>query len=259
MVKQPYYVIDFSAASCMFEIRVNDTPLISMNVPSQVATVIPINYAILSSGKQQLKTSILPILGETSVSENAFFKYAIQSFDAANDLKFDTQLNEFEIPKITKEKLVPIVINTTDFETTIPFKLQPIWEQGKNLPKIQGLNKKLSGAYLELADLVSNKHFKILKEKLLVRENNMATSMYLSKRESEARINGIIDDFKNGFDLPDLADDALVVYSSYGKKAALKRPNGEPALSFKNVRKKEQIMLDIEFYLPKNSEEFQVV
>lgn len=259
MTKQPYYMVDFSAASCMFEIRINDTPIISMNIPGQVSTRIPINYALLTSGKQQVKTSILPILGETSISENTFFKYTIQSFDAANDLRFDNQLYEFEFPKISKEKLVPIVVNTTDFEANIPFRLQPIWEQGKSLTQIKELKKRLSGAYLELGGIISNRNFHTLKERLNARENNMATSMYLSQEESEARINGVIDDFKNGFDVANLADDAFVVYSAYGKKASLKRPNGEPALSFVNKSKKEQIMLDIEFYLPKNSNEFEII
>ena len=35
MKNQPYHVIDFSASACLFEIRVNDYPVIHMNVEGQ--------------------------------------------------------------------------------------------------------------------------------------------------------------------------------------------------------------------------------
>lgn len=62
MLKQPYYMLDFSASACLFEIRINDYPVIHMNIPGQIATSIPINYAILNSGIQNILVTILQLL-----------------------------------------------------------------------------------------------------------------------------------------------------------------------------------------------------
>ncbi|MBF8455572.1 hypothetical protein IV494_00115 [Kaistella sp. G5-32] len=47
MIKKPYYMIDFSASACLFEIRINDYPVAHMDIAGQVASTIPINFAIL--------------------------------------------------------------------------------------------------------------------------------------------------------------------------------------------------------------------
>ena len=43
---KPYYMIDFSASACLFEIRINDYPVIQMNIEGRVSSMIPINYAL---------------------------------------------------------------------------------------------------------------------------------------------------------------------------------------------------------------------
>lgn len=50
-------MIDFSSSACLFEIRVNDYPVIHMNVERQVARMIPINFAILESGVKSLSVT----------------------------------------------------------------------------------------------------------------------------------------------------------------------------------------------------------
>lgn len=75
---QPYYTIDFSAAACMFEIRVNDYPVLTLNIEGQVAINIPINFAILDKGKQTISAVVLPILGETILNPNAALHFTSQ-------------------------------------------------------------------------------------------------------------------------------------------------------------------------------------
>lgn len=57
-------MIDFSASACLFEIRINDYPVIHMNVEGQAASIVPINYAILKSGIQTVSVAILPNIGD---------------------------------------------------------------------------------------------------------------------------------------------------------------------------------------------------
>ncbi len=39
-------MLEFTAISCMFEIRVNDNPVLTMNLSGQASSGFPINYAI---------------------------------------------------------------------------------------------------------------------------------------------------------------------------------------------------------------------
>lgn len=67
MTNQPYHMIDFSASACLFDIRINDYPVIHMNVEGQVASTVPINYAILKSDVQTVSVTILPNIGDAEL------------------------------------------------------------------------------------------------------------------------------------------------------------------------------------------------
>jgi hypothetical protein len=259
MIDQPYYIIDFSAVSCMFEIRVNDISVIWMNIPGQVSTRIPINFSISKTGIQEVTVKLLPILGGINLSENTEFKYTIQCFDASNNLSFKSDILEYTFPKIKKNDLLPIKVKVSTFNIEVPYVLSEPWKEGEILTKVKEVKKKLIKSYLEIGNLIANSNFELFKEKIKNRETLMAKSMYLSSKESTRRLDSLIYDFKNGFNNVKLSNDVVVIYSAYNKKASLKRANGEHALSFINVNKKEQIMLDIEFYLPKGSDEFDII
>jgi len=257
---EPYYMIDFSASACMFEIRVNDTPLITMNIEGQAATKIPINQAISKSGKQEITIKMLPLLGKSSLSSVAQLNCTIQLYEVFNNyFTFNKQLEGYESPKIDEEKVVPLLINTTTFDAKIPYQLRDHWKSGQDLNNIDDLDLKLRKAYLLLGKIINEDKYDLFSKKMANREFNMATSMYLSDKASKSRLNGLITDFKNGFNVMSLSENAIVILSAYGKKAALKKPNGEPALSFINKVSKEELMLDVEFYLPEGSDQFEII
>lgn len=63
------------------------------------------------------------------------------------------------------------------------------------------------------------------------REKNMATAMYLSDADANARINSLITDSQNGFlPMPLKYDKVLKIYGN-GKLATYRKKNGEPAFS----------------------------
>ncbi len=260
MIKEPYYMINFSAAACLFEIRVNDIPVTTLDTKGQIATRIPINYAISESGKQEVSIKILPISGTSKLSEAAALSYTIELYDVnGNNFNFKNQYKGYQSPKIDKEKIIPILTHKTTFEAKIPYQLKDHWKEGQNLKDIDNLNVKIRNTYLRLGKLISNGNYDLLAKKMENREYNMATAMYLSSKEAKARIASLINDLKNGYNFMMLDEKAVPVVSAYGKKVALKKPNGEPALSFGNKEKNEQIMLDIEYYLPKNTSDFEII
>lgn len=259
-IQEPYYMINFSAAACLFEIRVNDTPVISMNIKGQASTKIPINFAIAKSGVQEVSIKVLPLPGSIKLSPAAELSYSVELYDVTNNkFSFKEEHTEYKSPKVEKEKIIPTITNTTTFKATIPYQLKDYWKEGQELKDIDDLGIKIRNTYARLGKIISDGNYDLFAKKMENREYNMATSMYLSPNESKARVEGLINDFKNGFDFMMIDEKAIAVLSAYGKKVALKTVNGEPALSFGNKELNEQIMLDIEFYLPQNTTEFEII
>jgi len=79
---QPYYLLEFRAITCLFEIRVNDTPVFSLTLDNkQFHTTLPINHAIHQPGPVEVSIKILPIPGETQLRSEASLFYEIQLYD----------------------------------------------------------------------------------------------------------------------------------------------------------------------------------
>lgn len=254
----PYYTIDFSASACMFEIRVNDYPAIMMNIESQVASTIPINYTILKSGKQTISLTILPLLGETQLDINANVKFDIKLFDVTNDFIFKEMFGAYQSKKIEEDKILPVINYHSTFVAEVPYELKA-WENGKNLKDIKDLNKKLFKAYADISEYIKSKKYDSFVKVIAKREENMAKSMYLSKEEALSRTNELIEDFKNGFKIMPIDSTSILHICGNGKVASFKKTNGESALYLLNKDTQEELMLDITFYIPEGKTEFEVI
>lgn len=257
MNEQPYYMINFSASACKFEILINDYPVISMNVEGQVATTLPINYSILESGKQVVSHKIFPLLGETSIHEKAELKYDIKLFDVSNDFVFKEQFWEYKSEPIEDKKL-PVITFSKSFNAKVPYKLEA-WQNGTVLKNDDNHKEKLHLAYNEIINLINKEDYSGFQKKIATREHNMATSMYLSKSEADSRIVELIEDFKSGFKTIPVDKNLVFHVYGFGKVAMLKKINGEPGLSLVNEKTGEELMLDISFYMPKGSDKFEIV
>lgn len=250
-------MIDFSASACLFEIRINDYPVIHMDIEGQVASTIPINFAILESGKQSLSLTVMPNFGETKLNPKADLKFNLKLFDVANDFVFEKQFGEYQ-SKTIDEKSTPLIKYGNIFEAEVPYKLEA-WQNGINLQDLDDSREKLSSAYKKLAQLIERKQFDEYKKLISQRENNMASSMYLSKSESTERIDDLIQDFNAGFKMKPIAEDSVMFLYGQSKVAMLKKPNGESALYLVNTETEEELMLDVAFYVPEGKTDFEII
>lgn len=257
MIQQPYYMIDFSASACKFEILINDYPVISMNIEGQVATSLPINYAILESGEQIVSHKIFPLLGETSIHEKAELKYDIKLFDVLNDFVFKEQFVNYKSEPIEDKKL-PIITSSKKFTAKVPYKLEA-WQNGIVLKNDEKHKEKLQFAYNEIINLINKGDYSSFQKKIANREYNMTASMYLDKSESDARVDELVTDFKNGFSTLPVDENSVFHIYGFGKVAMIKKLNGESGLSLINHKTGEELMLDISFYIPKGSDKFEVI
>lgn len=256
-MKNNYYMIDFSASACLFEIRVNDYPVIHMNVEGQVGSTIPINYAILKSGIQSISVTILPNIGELQMHPKSEVKFNIKLFDVANDFVFQKQFGDYQSKAVEEQKL-PIIKYANVFEAEVTYKLDA-WQNGVDLNDIDDCKEKLELAYDKIIKMIQNNQFDDYTKLISKREENMAISMYLTKTESEARISELSDDFKSGFKIQPISQDAVMFVCAENKVAFLKKINGESALFLKNEDTEEELILDISFYIPEGKKKFVVI
>lgn len=257
MPKQPYYMIDFSASACLFEIRINDYPVVHMNIEGQVSTMIPVNFAILETGVQSISATVFPNVGDTQLHPKSELKFNIKLFDVTNDFVFDKQFGDYQSESIGEKKL-PLIKYVNSFQADVPYKLEA-WQRGRNLNDVDDCKKKIESAYNKIIRMIQDGQFDVYKQLIFNRENNMAISMYLTKDESEKRIEELIQDFNSGFKVQPVSKDAVMFMYANNKVAVLKRPNGEPALYLENSETEEELMLDISFYIPEGKEEFVVI
>lgn len=254
----PYYMIDFSASACMFEIRINDYPVITQNLEGQVSTLIPINYAILENGEQTISATMLPVLGEMQLHPKANLRFKVMLFDVTNDFVFKEQFEEYQSENIGDQQL-PIIKKRGVFKAEVPYKLEA-WQNGVDLNDVKDIKQKLFSAYYSLSKIISSEKYDVFQEKISNRESNMATSMYLAKKEAELRVSDLISDFGSGFQIvPIIKENTVLCIYANGKAAALKKLNGESALYLFNEKRKEELMLDLTFYIPDGKSDFEII
>ncbi|AIZ42794.1 hypothetical protein [Cellulophaga baltica] len=258
-MEKPHYVIQFSAAQCMFEIRVNDIIVVTLNLEEQAMTIIPFNYAITDLGKQIITVRILPVFGEIHLRNTAEFYYDVLLYDVSNGFKLKENLGGYKAPKVDNSKPKTVLTNTYSIDATVPFKLNDSWKEGQDLKEVKDLYEKLRKTYSNIANIIESRNFDGLLKLMELKENNIQKALYLAKEDRNARMNSLIIDIKGGFNKIQIPNDCIIVYSSYNKIASLKRANGEPALSLMNLEINEELMLDLDFYLPKNSSQFQII
>jgi hypothetical protein len=230
-----------------------------MEIAGQVSTNIPINYAIYKSGIQYVTAKITPLFGEVSLHTEAGLKYNVRLYDVFNnEFKFIEDLPITELPKVEKEQKLPFITKSIEFSAEIPYSLTK-WNDAEDLKDIKNIKERLIESYNYLATLIKTEKYDEFVEKVKNREKNMATSMYLSNAESNARIHSLINDAKNGFKIMPLPQDTVMKFYGYGKLATFKKLNGEPALYLYNGETQEELMLDQMFYLPKGKTELEVI
>jgi hypothetical protein len=256
---QPYYQIDFSAALCIFEVRVNDVLVFTLDLPGQASSTIPINSAILQSGKQQISIKMLPMSGQKILNPNATFQYSIKVYDAAKDLDFKEQLpGEYAVEKVNPAKKQASLSQTATFNAEVPYNISA-YQNGTDLKSVSGLNDKLRQAYQKLSELIAKGDLEQLKKLIANREQVAAVTMYLSKEETDGRMKSMLGDLKSGFKMLPIPPNAQVKIFGNGKIASMVTPQGGSVIKLRNEKAQEEMELEFTFYIPQGKTELEII
>jgi len=255
-VKEPYYVIDFSAVSCKFEIQINKASVFSMNVDGQVGTEIPCNFMIFESGRQQLDIIVYPSTGNTEFAESTDFSAKVKLYDVVD--KFELVEDDILVWKMSDDdKTGAICRHTAFFNADVPYRLNT-WQQSADLNAVENLREKVETAYQKLGEMITKKQYDAFKNCMQEREKRMAVSMYLDQKSSKERMDELIKNFKEGFEwIPLSGDETMHIYAD-GKLVCLKTKDDESALQFRNKKTDDEIEVEIMFHLKEGDTELSV-
>jgi len=258
-MNKPYYVIDLRAVDCKIDIRINDVSVLSMTVDGQTATMLPINNAIVKSGKQQVSHNILPLSGKTTLEDTVNFSASVWLYDAGGDLiEKKEEISKFTMPENKTGFPLPAYKGEDVFYAEIPYKLNA-WQNSQDLTKVEKLRELVDAAYRKTEELINNAQYNQLANMLQKREDNIAISLYLSESEKKGRMLDLIDIMETGFkNIPISEEDTMVIYGN-DKLVALRKEDGKSALLLKNKYTGEELNLEIQFHLEQDNNELTII
>jgi len=256
---KPYYIIDFSAVNCLIDIRVNDVSVFCMKIDGQVSTIVPVNNAIIESGKQRVTYNILPLLGEITLRNNASFSASVWLYDASGDtIEANREINKFEMPENKTGIPLPAFKGEDFFLAEVPYKLDA-WQNSQDLSKMDNLRELVYSTYRKLEDIINNGQYGQFADMIQKREDNIATCMYLSEEEKNGRISELIEIIGTGFKIVPVSERDIMVVFGYDKLVALRKLDGNTALLLKNPETEDELNLEVQFHLEPGSNELSII
>lgn len=252
------YELDLSAFMCHLQIKVNDVEILSLDIDGQTATDIPINQAILESGPQEIEVRATPLSGSKTLNPNAYISYKINVYDmSSGDYSFMKQLEKVQTPPV--QEGVPLTLHKRTFDAEVPYVLDA-WQHGLVVKDhIPDIKEQLIETYNKLISEINAGNYANFKKAISRKEQNTAKALYLSEAETNSRINSIIKDFQSGFKGKPVGNDTIVETEAYGKLVKLITPDGASAFAFENKETEEDLLIDIEFFLPPNEKALTLI
>jgi hypothetical protein len=154
---RPFYQAKIKTSGVGFDVRINDYPILQFNKATGGGTEmeIPINPAILSSGKQNLSIKVFPILGHSVIAEDGVFEIEINKKKDAwvYDGERDVILQNIKMKNLQNN---PMWEYQATFDANVPYSFIA-WNNSRDLSKIDDLNQLLDDAYKKLAIAIESK------------------------------------------------------------------------------------------------------
>lgn len=253
-----YYVIDYCAVRCFIDIKVNDVFILSLNVDGQVATIMPINNAILETGMQQVSYTIRPLLGDDNLQNNASFNASVWLYDVNGDsIEEIEEINSFSLPELTKDSPLPIYEDNKYFYADVPYMLNA-WQNSVDLSKIKNLRELVDYSYKKIENYIANAQYEKFNDMIQQREDNVATCMYFSEERKNQRKNRFIDLMSTGLYVVPVSEQDNMVIFGHNKLVTLKKKDGASALLLRNSVG-EEMNLVLFLHLQQGQNELSVI
>lgn len=254
-MSKPYYLLEFSVSACRFIVEINDQEILNLAIEGGMSSMLPINHGIFSSGNQKVKIKLSSLQDGNFVLDDTA-KFKIMEYIAGNTLEFRNIIAEFA-PDLKDNGKKNTYEAQKDFKSEVPYEIAS-WREGVNLTDINELDERLDKFYSNVKSLFKRKDYQKIKEVFSKKENNIASMMYLTPEQSDARLNSIFDDMENGFEFDDNTV-AIPYFFSNGKVVSFRGPTGSPAIKLVNYNSGEEIYVELNVMMDKSKMIFEAV
>jgi hypothetical protein len=279
--KEPMYFIRPAQGNCVYEILINDFPVVKDYSIEQFATPIRINQAILKSGLQTVTVRLYPIgntikraYGEgetvTTLLPKTQMNIQVVKYDAFNidsSLDAEKEVILHKAPTDKEGKFIgaglPYYEYTFTFEAEVPYEIES-WKEGEDLINLdkERLEKIVVDYYQKMEKLYNSKNIDLVLKAHFMSELKDAQALYRSKDDIQEVYDWLFETVniqtKEFFPLKKYE----IKFFGNGKIICLKNPSKEPinrkfrgksAFSFKfrdsNFKLKGR-WIDLYLYLP---------
>lgn len=255
----PYYLVDFNASICNFEIYINDLPAYVHRTGGIIASHYPINHFILESGEQKIKFKIFPLKGEALLKEDAFLKIKVHAYDEyTQNYENLLEVFNFETPDLSNPQL-PLIEVEAEFTAQIPYKIMG-WKNSETINKIDEIKTDLTAFYKKIFETAKSQNSKDLYHLLKTRFDEIDLSMYILNEDNLKGINDMFSSLNSGgFILQEFPEFPKINFYDKNRVLNLIREDNNPILYYVNKTANEEFSLPLWVCMKTESSNFEVI
>lgn len=277
IIDKSYYVFT-RVGNSQLEFLVNDVP-ISLNLfwgeithksGRKASPYVPINSAILKSGKYKIIGRIYPRYGQKSLDFNSYLEME-GGFQKSDDWDHQYLIFTIETPaRIHKDGKIynpitgfPYFELRTEIEVEVPYEVEG-WSHSVNLKKEEEnrLKQDLQQRYDEIRQIITKKDSAAFRKLIQEREDLLAIVYYLSDKEKNKRINELIEEVMGDeYAIAPYPKEAQMLFFAEGKMVTLVDPiNREGIIRLVNKKDPNDIIsLDFRFHRKQKGGQLSVI
>ncbi|WP_250253270.1 hypothetical protein [Chryseobacterium sp. Marseille-Q3244] len=238
-MNQPIYKVEVKAFLCSIEIEVNGIPCFSYFNEAQIATDIPINNLLFSSGEQDLKFKISPLFNNKDFHKDAQIELNI-FVKEANDFYLKKQvIHSFVLDESLENK--PFYENILNFDASFPYHLDVSKiKYDFSREEQDELFSEVYQQYEMLASYIKDDDLKQYNQFTTIRFDDFVKAHYLEKDRRQYFLNKALFSYKD-YELSLVPKEEYTLkYCFNNRLVYLEKLNNAPGLVLEDKNSKEE-------------------
>lgn len=245
MQPQNYYIAKLYIRHCFADVRINDVPVLRMDVADEISANYPINYLIESGGEQNLMAQITPMAGNLAFGEDAACEVEVWRCDGYNNKIVPMEMVcVVSVAAEGDELNVPLRKTLRSFPAYVAYEIDR-WRSCEGLESGKELSMKVAAYFKNVAEILSEKRYGEYAELINERETNICTALGLDENEVTLRNRMLFDALEDGFEICPLKGNKYVEFYANGKLVTILDKDMNSALRFQNPETGDILILDM--------------
>lgn len=253
-----YYVAKIFVRKALADIRINDIPLLKLDIEDDFSTEIPINYLIESTGYHTLMIQVFPNIGFTLLSKDSDCSVDIFCYDGTGDTLVEKErVCSLRSSNDNKRIIVPDV-QTIQFVAEVSYNICR-WGDCEKIKEDLSISSKVATYYQKIWNLLSEKNYEGYLDLIQERERIICKSLMINEENIKTRNELFFDCLENGFELCPMKGKKTMEFYAGRRIVSVLDVDLRPAIRFKNYDSGEILTLEIFLGIKKRQKEFSII